>query len=332
MNTLKYIFIVGSSRSGTTMMSRILAKHESVYTFNELHFFSQIYTKYKKNKIDRSSAQSVLLELFKRQYYGLFGKKDTSEYKDLSNKILVEKTYNIIDVFKIFIEFELNNKKKTIACFHTPNNLYYVEQISKTFSNAKFVNMVRDNRDVLLSQKNKWKRKFLGARKIPFFESLRSYMNYHPITTSIVWNSSLDITIGCKERTDFFILKFEEFLVSPDKKCKELCDFLGLNYQVEMLEVANIGSSNISDSKEKRIDSTKINKWQEGGLSSAEIYLAQFFSQSIMKEFNYSQMNFFLPPFKVLYFSIIFPFKLIFAFTLNLDRISNALKILKLKK
>ena len=332
MNTLKYIFIVGSSRSGTTMMSRILAKHESVYTFNELHFFSQIYTKYKKNKIDRSSAQSVLLELFKRQYYGLFGKKDTSEYKDLSNKILVEKTYNIIDVFKIFIEFELNNKKKTIACFHTPNNLYYVEQISKTFSNAKFVNMVRDNRDVLLSQKNKWKRKFLGARKIPFFESLRSYMNYHPITTSIVWNSSLDITIGCKERTDFFILKFEEFLVSPDKKCKELCDFLELNYQAEMLEVANIGSSNISDSKEKRIDSTKINKWQEGGLSSAEIYLAQFFSQSIMKEFNYSQMNFFLPPFKVLYFSIIFPFKLIFAFTLNLDRISNALKILKLKK
>lgn len=332
MKTLKYIFIVGSSRSGTTMMSRILAKHESVYTFNELHFFSQIYTKYKKNKIDRTSAQSVLLELFKRQYYGLFGKKDTSEYKDLSNKILVEKTYNIIDVFKIFIEFELNNKKKTIACFHTPNNLYYVEQISKTFSNAKFVNMVRDNRDVLLSQKNKWKRKFLGARKIPFFESLRSYMNYHPITTSIVWNSSLDITIGCKERTDFFILKFEEFLLSPDIKCKELCDFLGLNYQAEMLEVANIGSSNISDSKEKRIDSTKINKWQEGGLSSAEIYLAQFFSQSIMKEFNYSQMNFFLPPFKVLYFSIIFPFKLIFAFTLNLDRISNALKILKLKK
>ena len=332
MNTLKYIFIVGSSRSGTTMMSRILAKHESVYTFNELHFFSQIYTKYKKNKIDRSSAQSVLLELFKRQYYGLFAQKDTSEFKDLSNKILVEKTYNIIDVFKIFIEFELNNKKKTIACFHTPNNLYYVEQISKTFSNAKFVNMVRDNRDVLLSQKNKWKRKFLGARKIPFFESLRSYMNYHPITTSIVWNSSLDITIGCKERTDFFILKFEEFLVSPDKKCKELCDFLGLNYQAEMLEVANIGSSNISDSKEKRIDSTKINKWQEGGLSSAEIYLAQFFSQSIMKEFNYSRMNFFLPPFKVLYFSIIFPFKLIFAFTLNLDRISNALKILKLKK
>ena len=332
MNTLKYIFVVGSSRSGTTMMSRILAKHESVYTFNELHFFSQIYTKYNKNKIDRSSAQSVLLELFKRQYYGLFGKKDTSEYKDLSNKILVEKTYNIIDVFKIFIEFELNNKKKTIACFHTPNNLYYVEQISKTFSNAKFVNMVRDNRDVLLSQKNKWKRKFLGARKIPFFESLRSYMNYHPITTSIVWNSSLDITIGCKERTDFFILKFEEFLVSPDKKCKELCDFLGLNYQAEMLEVANIGSSNISDSKEKRIDSTKINKWQEGGLSSAEIYLAQFFSQSIMKEFNYIQINFFLPPYKILYFLIIFPFKLIFAFTLNLDRISNALKILKLKK
>lgn len=36
------IFIVGNSRSGTTMMGRILGNHTDVFTFHELHFFEQL--------------------------------------------------------------------------------------------------------------------------------------------------------------------------------------------------------------------------------------------------------------------------------------------------
>lgn len=41
--------------------------------------------------------------------------------------------------------------------------------------------MVRDPRDVLLSQKYKWKIRFLGANNIPYREVLRCWANYHPI-------------------------------------------------------------------------------------------------------------------------------------------------------
>ena len=83
---------------------------------------------------------------------------------------------------------------KIIACTQTPNNLFYIKDILQEYPHAKVINMVRDNRDVLLSQKHKWKRKFLGAQGIPLFESFRSMFNYHPITTSLVWNSSLSVT------------------------------------------------------------------------------------------------------------------------------------------
>lgn len=36
------IFIVGSSRGGTTMMGRILGLNSQVKTFGKLHFFEQL--------------------------------------------------------------------------------------------------------------------------------------------------------------------------------------------------------------------------------------------------------------------------------------------------
>ncbi|MEP7168745.1 MAG: sulfotransferase, partial [Bacteroidota bacterium] len=35
------IFVAGNSRSGTTLMGRILGKHTTVFTFNELHFLEE---------------------------------------------------------------------------------------------------------------------------------------------------------------------------------------------------------------------------------------------------------------------------------------------------
>lgn len=39
----KIIFVVGNSRSGTTMLGRILGRASDVFTFNVLHFFEQMW-------------------------------------------------------------------------------------------------------------------------------------------------------------------------------------------------------------------------------------------------------------------------------------------------
>lgn len=327
----KYIFIIGSSRSGTTMMSRVFNQHSSIYTFKEIHFFNQIYTKYNNKKINRSNAIDILSDLFQKQKDGLFSKINSNNFKDLSSKLLSKEIYKIIEVFKIFVEFEMKDKNKLVACFHTPNNIYYINDIINAFPDAKFINMVRDNRDVLLSQKNKWKRKFLGAKKIPFLESIRSFVNYHPITTSLVWNSSLKITRGLKHKSNVYILKFEDFVLAPEQNCKRLCDFLKIDYQSIMLEIENIGSSNTNDSQEKLIDISKIYKWKKNGLTNSEIYLAQLISSSLMNDFNYEKKRFVFPPFLVLVYLLIFPVKLFFALIFNINRMYGVKNFIKLK-
>ena len=44
------IFIVGNSRSGTTMMRRVLGNHPAIFMLEELHFFEQLWSTSDKEK------------------------------------------------------------------------------------------------------------------------------------------------------------------------------------------------------------------------------------------------------------------------------------------
>ena len=60
----KQIFIVGCSRSGTTMMGRILGKNPSVFTFRELHFFGTLWTQASNQELTKNEQIELLSKLF----------------------------------------------------------------------------------------------------------------------------------------------------------------------------------------------------------------------------------------------------------------------------
>ena len=325
------IFIVGSSRSGTTMMSRVLSNHSLIFSLKELHFFSQIYSNRISDNVNYNTSITILAKLFSRQENGLFSNDEFQNFKKKSELIL-DKTrqYTYFELFSIFSEDILKENSKHIICDQTPNNNFYINDILKEFPEAKIINMVRDSRDVLLSQKNKWKRKFLGAKKIPLMESIRSFLLYHPITTTFFWRSSLKQTEMFISHPNLLIMKFEDFILSPQKKCLDLCSFLNLDFEENMLLVPNIGSSTKEDTIEDlRIDSSKMSKWKSGGLNNAEIFISQFISSNYMKKYGYQNERFSLPPLGVLFYLLSFPIKFFFSVFLNFSRLSSVMDLLK---
>ena len=313
------------------MMGRILGNHPSIFTFKELHFFGTIWSNNSISTLDRKQQIDLLSRLLCIQKNGLFNQVNISDFNKKASAFLLNKNIpNPLGIYELFLSKVTLNEKRSYSCEQTPKNLYYLNEILSFFPDAKVINMVRDQRDVLLSQKNKWKRRFLGGSNIPLSEAFRSYINYHPILTAKVWNSSLKYSAKFINKPNLMVVRFEEILLNPTRIVKEVCQFLNIDFRSEMLNVPVVGSSTSQDVKTKLlIDPCKMEKWKSGGLNSAEIYLSQLVSSIMMKEFKYDMEKFSFPPILSLFYLISFPIKLIFALLFNVKRMGNIVEVIK---
>ncbi|BBB33393.1 conserved hypothetical protein [Thermotomaculum hydrothermale] len=326
----KFIFVVGNSRSGTTMTARILGKNKEVFTFNEIHFWGEIWSKSDENKvITEKEAIKLASYLLFIQRVGYYFKKNFDNRFENDAKMIVDSISNkdltMIDVYRAFLFFETKKNGKRIPCEQTPRNLFYIEEILKFFPNAKIVNLVRDPRDVLLSQKNKWKRKFYGEEYMPLKEMIRVRANYHPVVISRLWNSSVRIAKANDSKDFFKTFKFECILNNPESFLKDLCNFTGIGYSKDMLNVPKIGSSLKKDNEQELgIDKNSASNWKKGGLNSTEVFLCQKICGKLMQDYGYKIDFSIKPNFLLLfYYYVSLPVKLGFSFLLNLDRMKS---------
>ncbi len=330
---MNIIFIVGNSRSGTTMMGRILGNNPDIFTFGELHFFGKLYEPSKKNIKSLNIEQSVNLfaKLLCVQREGYFApctdnKKYLKEISSNINNIMLTPEAIYID----FLKYETKIKKKNIACEQTPRNLYYIENILKLPCNVKIINMVRDPRDVLLSQKTKWKRKFLGANKIPLRESIRSWINYHPITIAWLWKSAINKSSIYHNHTSIISVKFEDLLEQPKNTMQRVTQFLDISYTNDMLRIPHTGSSEIHDTSEIGINKKRLNPWKKSDkLKKTEIYLCEKICSNQMNKLGYILSE--VKPSLILLIYLLFSFllKIIFSFIFNINRSKNILLTIK---
>jgi len=328
------IFVVGNSRSGTTMMGRILGRHPDIFTFGELHFFEQIVSPKQLaicSDLANHDSIGILATLFSIQRDGFLAIRNPDKFKKEAKALLnsYQGKKDFAGLFKAFLLSESNKHGKRIPCEQTPRNIFYLKEIFYLYPDAKVINMIRDPRDVLLSQKNKWKRRFLGAKTIPIKEAFRSWINYHPITIAMLWNASIRAFSRFEHDSRMTSVRFEDILGRPEVEINRVCEFLGVKYQLAMLDVPQIGSSLGNDHPEKKgINATATGGWRKGGLSSTEIALCQWGTAKWMGnlyitnpvQINWLSMGIYVAT---------FPIKILFALLFNLGRTRNLIQTIR---
>ncbi|MCG9129982.1 sulfotransferase, partial [Candidatus Poribacteria bacterium] len=280
MRSDKMLFVVGNSRSGTTMMGRILGNHSDVFTFGELHFFGQLWSPNLTSGLNETEAIELASKLFCIQRVGYRKQGDTRDFQVDAQEFCADfSDYPVspTKLFSTFLQSETNLNDKSIPCDQTPRNVFYIDEILKVYPQAKIINMIRDPRDVLLSQKRKWQRRFLGGTDLPLIESLRDWINYHPLTISRIWHTAVNTADRFSKCDKVYTVYFEQLLSSPEKTVADLCRFVDIEYTPCMLQVPQVGSSVDSDKptttgiNPNRAGNWNVNSTYESKLNSSEI-------------------------------------------------------------
>jgi len=326
----RFVFVVGNSRSGTTMMAHMLGGHPHVFTFNELHFFEQLWTpEDEARRPSKTEAERLAARLLCIQRDGYLNQKDPGRFSGEARELVTATRAELPtspEVFELFLHYETTKNGKAIPCDHTPRNVFYIDEILGLYPEARIINIVRDPRDVLLSQKRKWRRR-LQDKNIPVREAFRSWVNYHPITISKLWVASVRAAERFAGNVRVHSVRFEDLLADPEGVTHKICEFIDITPDTGVLEVPQVGSSSEPDRPEQRgVNRERAGSWRKGGLNPTEVFLCQKIAGGLMKRHGYELVSTHRNLLRLSYSVVSFPVKLALAFLLNLRRMRRVVE------
>lgn len=309
IKSVSFIFIIGRSRSGTTLLRSMLDMHPGISIPNECTFILQLSKRYKNVK----NWNPGIIENFLR---------------DLKKTWLFDNLKLDINNLKIsLLNLGLNTNYQEICkqvILHTPSaliktNLLYVgdknpsyslhfKDLFNIFSDAcKYIYINRDYRDQYVSLKN-------AGIELP-----------NIVVSAKRWNFAFRSFFRTMENKglNYFYLRYEDLVNDPEKKLTEICSFLNIPYDAGMLEfytIENLKKSfseaslqEIHSSIKNPVTKDKIGLW-ENYLSKRQVQLLDKICSKTEKQSGYesvSTINYFVfligsfPGYLLYYFTLL---------------------------
>ena len=222
-------FIFGHARSGTTLLMRLVRLHPDVHCNYQAHFF----TRYPllKSLVNTPDADEWLTRKSNRWNQG----------RDLSPLVLRTAA-------DVILERDAAREGKMIVGDKSPSSTIHgqaVRDMHAVYPDAKLVYIVRDGRDVLISERFRnfvEESKFLSAEDKRIIEDLRKdQTQFTDGTRSIFtetfirrvakgWMMNLQETEDEGRRLfgeDYFGMRYEDLLLTPFEEMTQLWKFLG---------------------------------------------------------------------------------------------------------
>lgn len=282
-----FFFIIGRSRSGTTMLRSMFDAHPNVIIpFESFHIFllRRRYRSVKDWSKDRLMA--FYTDLFSSNWKFHAWQLDKDKLKEDLLKCEGKNDYETIckvvhcNYCSVFEKEEIQ-----IIGDKTPKNAVKLDIISNMFPDAKYIHIIRDYRDQLYSM-----------LQVNFLDSIIPEILYQ-------WKFSARMAFRYEKRhpDKMISIRYEDLVNDPVNGFSELCAFLGLNFHESCLhyyEKENEIKAQINNEKfnivQPRlfnpIDNSRVNSW-EGKLSDTVLQIADRIAGKTGENFNYPRMK-----------------------------------------
>lgn len=222
-NDLSPFFIVGSGRSGNTLLRRILDSNKNVFIPPETYVLGKLFRLHNLHK-NREWDEYVNIMLAELEYHPEFYTFEIDSLAKLAKNLKKaekedQSLSHIVNSIFMFIAEE-KGIKNIIWGDKTPTNSLYVYRIKKLFPKAKFVHIIRDGVDVVNSYVNS------GI-----------YDNYKD--AALRWKGSVNALkrFGDKYPSTYFEVYYESLVRNPEVEVCKLCDFIGIPFKEETISI-----------------------------------------------------------------------------------------------
>ncbi len=290
-------YIVGSNRSGTTLLTTVLNANNEVLSTPEVRFTMAFWEQYgNQNPVSSNFAKDLNTYVQIIYKYVQQARKmqlsltdfDKDTYFNFDTEKLKQLNYANLCKLLLF-NIQLPNKNydtiKTIVD-KNPDYTFYIKQLLKIYPDAKILVAMRDYRAVVLSQKESIE---TGTGDI----ATQAYL-WH------IYNKEIHKLIKQYEGK-IMPVYYEQMVQQPELVVKQICSFLAIDFTPEMLnpqqklsvKAQDLQKSDISERDKKKIgdlikpiNTSRLEAWKQR-LTPNEITLIEHFCAQTGQKFGY---------------------------------------------
>lgn len=333
------IFVVGPSRSGTTMMRLLLNKHGRVWVAGETHYFDDLRPRFPGRDhapltpAEAKACQDYFLAIDHKPY-GRGGNPERAprvtrdELQDQAGHLGAGTDAYFHAYCTLLARF--NGKVRWGE--KTPRHVFRIAEMLAVWPAAQIVCMVRDPRAVVSSYRY-WKlkaeadgdQKLETARDAGFeADEERARRSYNAAVVSLLWRSAMRASQEARRRfgeQTIRIQQYEPILREPEAELRLLTDWLSLDYEEQMLDVPILNSS-FGLRGQTGISQEPLERWRTN-LPPEETAIVQSCCGRLMDELGYERVPVAAPRYRIALAWAAVPVGFGRAFVVNRRRMGN---------
>jgi hypothetical protein len=281
IDKIPFFFIIGRPRSGTTLLQTLFGMHPNVVIPPESAVIKESYEGFKhienwrKRDIKRFSA--FLFRVRKFEGWNI-------DLKKIESTLIEHKgILNFPTIVRIVYSLYSSGQDKNIMVIGDKNPRYskYPETMQKIIPGAKFIHVVRDHRDHILSMQR------------------TGLLNGNLPLIAYFWKKSqIKMFKFIKNNPDDVIsVRYEDFVEDPEKNLVEMCRFLGISFDPDLLKFYDNKDKIVEKDRLKSnqifhqnlfnpVSSANVGKWRKN-MKRRDILRADFIVGSVAEKSGY---------------------------------------------
>ncbi len=267
-----FFFIVGTQRSGTTLLRLILNAHSQVAIPEEAGFLRPLLrTKFCNHLIGGEKYQKLVSYLKNNGQYKLWN-YDRSEFFHFLEQ---RGSIHLKDLIEQLFFSYCSSEGKSIWGDKTPVFWRNINMLRSLFPDAVFIHIVRDGRDVFDS----W-RKMDATKNNVAVTALDWCIKLHTIQASFE-------KIRPENR---IIIRYEDIISQPEMIIRQLCEKIGIPFEREMLSFYTRSDRYIGSHHSrlifKPLDPKNSQKWKQT-LTNRELAVYNLIAGRLLRKHGY---------------------------------------------